>query len=317
MKTVLVEPLNISKDLLEELKRPLEEDGNIFVSYDTKPKDLDEWLDRTRGFDQVILANTKMPDGVIDGNDDLKYINIAFTGFDHVNVKKAKEKNILVSNARGYSDQGVSELVIGMILNIYRKINGTDGKIREGYSSENFMGLELEGKTVGIIGTGNIGHRLSEILRAFGVNLLGYDKEKDQGLVDLGMEYVSLDELLSSSDIVSLHLPLNDENISFMDFDKFKKMKKDSIFINCARGPIVNTKDLVRALEEGEISYCGIDVFDYEPPLKEDYPLLKAKNTLLTPHVAYFTMEAMEKRARIVFKNALSFINGEDIGTLI
>lgn len=317
MKTVLVEPLTISDEELERLSKGLKEAGNEFVAFDTKPESKEEWLERTKDADQIMLANTKMPEEVITENENLKYINIAFTGTDHVPVDLAKSKDIIVSNAAGYSDQGVAELVIGLTINLLRDIKKADWGTRNGMKTADFLGTEIHGKKVGIIGTGKIGLRTAELFKAFGADLYGYNRSESQEAKDLGIKFVSLDELLEVSDIVTIHLPLNDSTRDTIGEAEFKKMKESAILINCARGPIVNTKALVNALKNKEIAGAGIDVFDTEPPFSGDEPILKEDLALLTPHIAFFTKESMEKRAEIVFANARDFLQGREIKTRV
>lgn len=317
MKTVLVEPLTITSDLLDELAQDLQGGDNSFTSYDSKPTSVEEWVSRVGDADQVILANTKMPIEVIEQAPNLKYINIAFTGVDHVPVQAAKDKGILVSNAAGYSDEGVAELVIGLTIDLLRTISEADKGIRKGGKAADYLGKEIAGRTVGIIGTGKIGTRVAEIFKAMGANLFAYNRSESQELKDLGLVFKSLDEVLKESDIITVHLPQNEETKDFITDEHYDLMKDSAILINCARGPIVNTQALAKALNEGKIAGAGIDVFDTEPPLEENHPLFDTPNTVLTPHVAYFTEEAMEKRAHIVFENAVDFLNGKDIKTLV
>lgn len=317
MKTVLVEPLTISGDLLDELSKELQEKDNSFTAFDSKPSSVEEWLERVGDADQVILANTKMPIEVIDQAPNLKYINIAFTGTDHVPVKEAKDKGILVSNAAGYSDEGVAELVIGLTIDLLRTISDTDKAIRKGGKAADFLGKEIAGRTVGIIGTGKIGSRVAEIFKAMGAKLIGYNRSESEELKSLGLEYKSLEDVLKESDIITVHLPQNEETKDFIRGEHYELMKDSAILINCARGPIVNTEALAKALKDGKIAGAGIDVFDTEPPLEEKHPLFDTPNTVLTPHVAYFTEEAMEKRAHIVFENALDFLHGRGVKTLV
>lgn len=317
MKTVLVEPLTISGDLLDELSKELQEKDNSFTAFDSKPSSVEEWLERVGDADQVILANTKMPIEVIDQAPNLKYINIAFTGTDHVPVKEAKDKGILVSNAAGYSDEGVAELVIGLTIDLLRTISDTDKAIRKGGKAADFLGKEIAGRTVGIIGTGKIGSRVAEIFKAMGAKLIGYNRSESEELKSLGLEYKSLEDVLKESDIITVHLPQNEETKDFIRGEHYELMKDSAILINCARGPIVNTEALAKALKDGKIAGAGIDVFDTEPPLEEKHPLFDTPNTVLTPHVAYFTEEAMEKRAHIVFENALDFLHGREVKTLV
>lgn len=317
MKTVLVEPLTISDEELQRLSKDLKDKGHDFVAYDSKPENTDQWLERTKDADQIILANTRMPEEVINENPNLKYINVAFTGTDHVPVDLALSKDIIVSNAAGYSDQGVAELVIGMTINILRDIKKADWGTRNGMKTSDFLGQEIQGKKVGIIGTGKIGLRTAELFKAFGADLYGYNRSESQEAKDLGIEFLSLDDLLEKSDIITIHLPLNESTKDTIGEAEFEKMKETAILINCARGPIVNTKALVDALKNKKIAGAGIDVYDTEPPFTNGEEILDQDLALLTPHIAYFTKESMERRAAIVFENALDFLQGKEIKTRI
>lgn len=313
MKIKLIEPLSIKDDLLESYKKEVEEQGHEFVYYDTKASSEDEFIERASDADILMIANTPLPDSVIEKSENLKLINVAFTGFDHVNVELAKEKGIKVCNASGYSNVSVSELVIGMVLNIYRKINKGDIFTRQGKTHQDYYkGLEIKDKTVGIIGTGNIGLETAKLFKAFGAKLIANSRTEKAEAKELGIEYKSIEDVMTHSDIVSIHLPVNDITKGFISKDLIAMMKKEAILINCARGPIVDNTALAEALNEDRIAYAGIDVFDMEPPIPSDYPLVNSKNTLLTPHIAYLTEEAMVRRAAIAFDNSLSFAKGEE-----
>ncbi|MDD7733253.1 MAG: NAD(P)-dependent oxidoreductase [Firmicutes bacterium] len=313
MRTVLVEPLTISQDIMDSFREALGQNGNSFTAYETKPASTRDWLDRVGDADQVILANSPMPEEVVESAKNLKYINVAFTGLDHIPLAACKAKGIQVSNAAGYSDEGVAELVVGMTISLLRQIKEADRAICRGGKAADFLGGEVAGRTVGIIGTGKIGTRVAQVFQALGARLVGYNRSVHQDLVDMGMDYLSLEDLLRQSDIVTVHLPQNEETRNTITAKELALMKETAILINCARGPIVNSKDLSRALAEGKIAGAGVDVFDREPPLDESEPLLTAPNVLLTPHVAYFTQEAMAKRADIVLKNAQDFLEGRPV----
>ena len=259
-----------------------------------------------------MIANTPLPDCVIEQAENLKLINVAFTGFDHVNVKLAAEKGIKVCNAAGYSNTSVAELVIGMVINIYRMISECDQATRKGKTPAAFYtGMEIKDKTVGIIGTGKIGIETARLFQAFGANVIASSRTEKQDVIDMGIRYVPIETLMKESDIVSLHLAMNEHTRGFIGQDLLQLMKKDAIFINCARGPIVDNQALADLLNAGKIAFAGIDVFDMEPPIPADYPLVQAKNVLLTPHIAFLTKEAMVRRAAIAFDNTLSFARGE------
>lgn len=312
MKTVLVEPLTIGAETLERLSQPLRADGHTFVAYDKKPANTEEWKERIQDAEQVILANTPLPAEALDAAKELKYINVAFTGTDHVPVDAATERDIIVTNAAGYSDQGVAEHVIGLTLSLLRSIPVANDATRHGGRTADFLGQEIAGKTVGIIGTGHIGGRVFELFQAFGATCLGVNRSEKAHLVEQGLTYVPLEECLRRADILTIHLPSTPQTRHYLGAAAFRQMKKSAIIINCARGPIVDNEALAEALRQGEIAGAGIDVFDTEPPLT-DSPLLDVPHTILTPHIAYFTEEAMEKRATRVFQNAARFMRGEEV----
>lgn len=239
----------------------------------------------------------------------MKLIDVAFTGFNHVDMAACEENDIIVENASGYSDDSVAELVIGLTIAVMRKFDQNNKNIFED-ESFNLLGQIIKGKTVGIIGTGKIGTRVVEIFKAFGANILAFNRSEKDQVKNLGAKYVSLEELLKNSDIVSIHLPQNDETIGFIGKDQLDLMKDKAILINCARGPIVDNTYLAKLLNEDKLR-AGIDVFDMEPPLDKDYPLRNAKNVLLTNHVGFFTEEAMKIRCEIVFDNLYKFLDGK------
>lgn len=307
MKTILMEPLNISKELLDILSAPLRDGNNTFTAYDTKPATPEEWIARLGDADQLILANTPMPESVLDAAPNLKYINIAFTGTDHVPVAQAEAEGIQVINAAGYSDEGVAELVLGMTISLLRRLGEADIALRHGGRAADFLGNEIAGRTVGIIGTGRIGKRVAQLFAALGANLIGTNRSEHDDVKALGLQYVPLDKLLRRADIITVHLPSTPETKDFLAAREFAQMKPSAILINCARGPIVNSADLAQALSDGVLAGAAVDVFNQEPPLTDAEPLLHAPNTLLTPHIGYFTREAMIKRAKIVFAHACAW----------
>ncbi len=279
--------------------------GHNFTYYKAKTTDINELIKRSKNQDIVMIANNPYPREVIEQTNNLKLIAVAFAGIDHVDLKACKERNIEVLNCPNYSNVAVSELVIGLTLNLLRKINEADSATRNSQTNSLLIGEELNNKTIGIIGLGKIGNKTANLFNAFGCKVLAYQRKP---INNPNVTQVTLDELLSQSDIISLHIPYNEETYHFIDEDKINMMKKDAILINCARGPVVDNIALAKALNEERIKGAGIDVFDYEPPLNVDYPLLNAKNTILTPHLAYFTKEAMIKRANIEFNNVIEYL---------
>ncbi|MDO4670486.1 MAG: 2-hydroxyacid dehydrogenase [Aerococcus sp.] len=312
MKIGLLEPLRISDQQLEELVQPLKDAGHEFVSYDEKTTDPDELYERSKDLDIVIIANNPYPAEVIQRLDKTKYIDVAFTGVDHVDMEAAKEKEIIVSNAAGYAGRSVPELALALTLGLYRQLIHSDHDTRQGEAFDApIQGQEIAGKTVGIIGTGQLGIATAKLFKAFGAKLIGYSRtEKDEAKA-LGLTYHSLEEVMSESDIISIHLAHTKETEGLISKEQIDRMKSSALLLNVARGPIVDNAALAKALNEGKIAGAGIDVYDQEPPLPDDYPLLTAKHTLLTPHIGFLTDEAMVKRAKVTFENVQAFIDGD------
>lgn len=311
MKIALLEPLRVPEARINELAQPLIDAGHEFTYYPDKTTDPNELYERSKDADIVMIANNPFPAEVIERLENTKFINVAFTGFDHVNSKASKDKGIAIANASGYATTAVAELALGLTLDLFRAITKGNDDIRNANFPGPFQGREIKGKTVGIVGTGHIGLETAKLFKAFGANLIGYNRSEKQEAKELGVELVELDELLQRADIVSVHLPLNDETKHLLNKDNLSLMKDSAVIINVARGPIIDDAALADLLNEGKIAGAGIDVFDGEPPLPADYPLLSAKNAILTPHVGFLSDEAMELRAQIAFENTKAFIDGK------
>ena len=307
-KVVIMESLGISREELDGLKKQFE--GEVRFTEYGKVADIPTLISEAKDADAMIIANMPMPGEVISACNNLKYIDVAFTGLDHVGLDAAREKGITVTNASGYSNEAVAELVIGMAISMLRHIPETQECVRSGGTKDGLVGCELRGKTVGIIGYGNIGSRTGELMHAFGCNILAQSRSVHSDY-PAWVHQVSQEELLRQSDIVVLHCPLNDSTRGMIDYGKLSMMKPTAILINVARGPVTNEDDLARALKEGKIAGAAIDVFTKEPPLPADTQMLSAPNTLLTPHIAFATKESMSLRAEIVFNNLRKWLDGE------
>lgn len=316
MKITILEPLAVKEDQLKNIFKKLTDSGHKLEIYDTIAKDENEQIERMKDTDILVIANSPLGSKAIKSAENLKMIAVAFTGFDHVDMEACKERNILVSNASGYANTAVAELAVGMALDLYRNIISMDEKTRELKTKAGYRFRELKGKKVGIIGTGAIGSETAKLFHAFGCEILAYSNSEKKEILDLGGKYLSLEDLLKESDVISLHLPYNKSTERLIGENEFKLMKNDAIFINCARGQIVDNEALKNALNNDLIGGAGIDVFDKEPPLNEDESLLKAKNILLSPHIGYFTEEAMIKRAEITLKNIEGFLNNKPINVV-
>lgn len=312
MLVKLLEPLNVSDSIIEKLAEPIKQAGHEFVYYNKKTTDSAELAKRSEGADVIMIANNPYPTEVIDQNANLKLINVAFTGVDHVGIGQARNQDVMICNAAGYANQAVAELTIGLVLDVYRRISQGNKEIHADHFPGAFQGSEIKGKTVGLIGTGKIGMMTARLFKAFGAKIVASDQSRRNPEAEaLGIEYMELDDLLAQSDIVSLHIPLLSSTKGLISKEKLELMKESAILINCARGPIVDNDALADALNEGRIAGAGIDVFDMEPPIPGDYKLLQAKNVILTPHVGFLTNEAMELRAKIAFDNTMAFLEGK------
>ena len=314
-KIVIMESLGISAEELAARKAPFEAQGHVFVDY-PKITDPAKLIEEAKDADAMILANMPMPADVLRKCDKLKFIDVAFTGVDHVGLDAAKEKNIAVSNASGYSNEAVSELVIGTTLSLARNLRSVEDRCREGKDKTGLVGWEIKGKTVGIIGLGKIGTRTAELFHAFGATVLAQSRTHHDGIAEY-IEQVTQEELLRRSDIVVLHCPLNDSTRGMINAEKLAMMKPTALLVNVARGPVVVEKDLAAALENGVIAGAAIDVFDKEPPLDTASPILHAPNCLVTPHVAFATQQSMSLRAEIVFDNLAKWMEGHQINTIL
>lgn len=311
MKIAIMESLAVSRDELALRKLPFEKEGHTFAEFD-RTTDIPTLIEQAKDADVMILANMPMPGEVLLACDKLKYIDIAFTGVDHVAMDAAREKGITVSNASGYSNESVAELGIGLAIDLLRNVPQVDARCRALGTKAGLVGRELMGKTVGIVGFGKIGSRSAELFHAFGCKILAHSRSIHKN-APVYVEQVNLASLLERSDIVVLHCPLNDSTRGLINKDALAKMKPSAYLINLARGPVVVSRDLAEALNNGIIAGAAIDVFDKEPPLNADEPLLAAKNTILTPHIAFASEESMSIRAEIVFDNLRHFLDGDPI----
>src|SRR5690625_3133575 len=311
MKIVVLEPLGISGETFNNLTKPLTDSGHELVVYDDGKTDDETLKTRVKDAEILVLANMPLSGEVIDAADNLKYISVAFTGYDHIDLEKCKEKGIQVSNAAGYSTNSVAEITFGLITALLRSMVPLDAITREGGTKDGYRQTDLKGKTLGVLGTGDIGGTVARIGLAYGCNVIAYNRSEKQDLIDQGVEYKSLDEVLKASDIVTLHTPLTDETKHLIDKDKLALMKKSSFLINTAVGPIVDNDALAEALHNGTIAGAGLDRVDMEPPVPADYPILSAPNVVILPHVGYATDEAMVRRAEITFTNIVKWEKGE------
>jgi len=258
----------------------------------------------------------------------LQLIATRSTGYDHIAMDYCAEKGITVSNVPTYGDNTVAEHVFALLLSIARKMPQAIDRTRRGdFSMEGLRGLDLRGKTFGVIGTGSIGQRVIEIARGFGMKVIAFDVSPDDELaVNLGFTYVKQRELLENSDVISLHVPANDQTNNLLSTDEFESMKRGVIILNTARGSVVDTQALLRALSKGKVAGAGLDVLDEEPTIREEAELLRSifrkehhldrlladhvlmhmRNVVVTPHIGFDTEEAVRR----IVETTLANING-------
>ena len=305
MRIAVMEPLGVEQEKFMQIAREAVGNDVEIVCYDTRTTDVEELGRRGRDADIIAIGNLPFPREVLEKCENVKMLAVAFTGLDHVDLKYCEERGIKVQNCAGYATTAVAELTFGLLLDLCRNIGKCDTAARNGGTKAGLIGFELEGRTMGIVGTGAIGARVAKLAAAFGMDVIAYSRTPGKVA---GVRYVSLEELLAQADVVSLHVPLTDETRGMIGAEELALMKKTAVLVNTARGPVVDTKALVDALNSGRIAGAAIDVFDAEPPLDADEPLINAKNTVVTPHVAFATDESMIKRAEIEFRNIAEFI---------
>ncbi|MBD5553086.1 MAG: hydroxyacid dehydrogenase [Desulfovibrio sp.] len=314
MNIVLLEDLGCSKDIVAENVAILQASGHEFKSF-AKTTDIETLKNEVRDADVIMLANMPLPAEVLAAAPNAKFIDVAFTGVDHIPVEDAKKRNIAISNASGYADEAVAELCISLMIQLLRQLPEAARRVRSGGVKAGLSARLIAGKTVGLIGAGAIGKRLARLLKAFGATVITHNRRPvNDPAIDRN---VTLNELLETSDIISLHCPLTKETKGMIGKDQLAKMKKDAILINTARGPVVDNRALADALARGEIAGAACDVFDMEPPLPEDYPLLQAPNAILTPHLAFYSQESLNDRAKIVFDNLHAWLAGKQKNIII
>ena len=304
MKIVFLEPLGLTVEAIERACDNLKKQGHELVVYPDRKPELN--IERAAGADIILESNMPLRKDFFDACPNLKMLSIAFTGLDHIDMDECKRRGIVVMNAAGYSTEAVAEETICMMIGLYRHVIENDKITRSCKGPSIAPGREIAGKTVGIIGMGAIGQRTAALAQAFGCKVIAWNRTPKQ--VD-GVTFVDKETLLKESDIVALHIALNNETRNFLTAKDFAMMKPTAVIVNAARGPVVNTNDLAEALKNGVIAGAALDVYDEEPPLNSDNPLLTAPNTMLLPHIGFATKEAFEARLKIVVNNVMRFIS--------
>lgn len=289
-------------------------DLGIEYDYDSKitPEQLVERIGQYDGL--VIRSRTKVTKEVIDAAANLKVIGRAGVGVDNVDVEAATDRGIIVMNTPSGNNISTAEHSIAMLMSLARKIPFAHASMADGkWDKKSFTGMELFNKTVGIIGLGRIGTIAAKRLNGLGMRVIAFDPFIDPDkMKPMGVEPATIDEIITKSDIITIHAPMTETTRNIINKDSFSKMKKSVLIINCARGGIVNEEDLAQALKDGKIGGAALDVFSTEP-LPENHPLRTAPNCVLTPHVAASTVEAQENVAVDIAKQVVDALAGVQI----
>ena len=304
MKIVFLEPLGLSVERIENECNVLKTLGHEVIVYPDRCPDKN--IERAADADIVVESNMPLRKDFFDACANLKMLSIAFTGLDHIDLHECEKRGIVVNNAAGYSTEAVAEEVICMMIGLYRNVIENDKITRSCEGQAIAPGREIFNKTVGVVGLGAIGQRTAKLAQAFGCKVIAWNRTPKD--ID-GVTLVDKETLLKESDIITLHIALNDETRDFITAKEIELMKPSAVIINAARGPVVNTNDLAEALKNGRIAGAALDVFDTEPPLDINNPLLNLPNTMLMPHVGFATKEAFEQRLSIVIENVERFVN--------
>jgi len=256
----------------------------------------------------IVRSRTKVTKEVIRKGNNLKVIGRVGSGVDNIDIMEAKKKNILVVNSPGANSQAVSELTVALILSFLRKLDKAYPSMKNGlWLKKELTGSELCGKTVGIIGYGNIGKKVEKILKAFGAEVLIYSRS---------YKTKELQEIFQISDIITIHLPLNKDTKGFISDEKLAGMKKTAFLVNTSRGEIIDENALLEMVSEGKIAGCALDVYSKEP-LPIESPWRKLENVILTPHIGASTREALRKGSTTVIEDIVSILKGKQPKNLI
>ncbi|MDA7866588.1 D-2-hydroxyacid dehydrogenase, partial [Verrucomicrobia bacterium] len=272
-------------------------------------------VQRATGAEIVLTNKTPINRAMFDALPDLQYVGVLATGFNIVDTDAARERRIPVTNVPAYGSQSVAQMTFAHILELAQRVGHHAASVRDGgwNRSPDFCFsetplIELEGATIGIVGYGRIGQAVATLARAFGMNVIATQRSGETGHGD-GVEFVLLEDLLTQSDVISLHCPLTPDTQHLINEERLRLMKPTSLLVNTSRGPLVEEVSLAKALNEGKIAGAGVDVLEVEPPRTES-PLFSAKNCYVTPHIAWATHSARSRLMQIAVKNVADFVNG-------
>ncbi len=313
MKIVVLDGYTVNPGDLnwEELKQL----GEVTVYDRTDKNDTDMIAERIGDADIAVINKTPITEQVMERCPQVKMIAVLATGYNVVDCNAAKKRNIPVCNVPAYGTMAVAQYTIALLLAICHHVEHHSRTVHEGRWSSNpdfcywdIPMVALDGKTMGIIGFGNIGQQTGRIAKAMGMNVIAYSRSRSDSGKDIA-KYVPLEELLEKSDVIAIHCPLTKETEGLINKSTIQKMKDGVILLNTARGPVLVEEDVKAALESGKISAAAVDVVSTEP-IKEDNPLYTAPNCIITPHIAWASKECREKIVHITSQNIQGYLNG-------
>ncbi len=301
------EPVVLAGTYLEPRLRQM---GQV-VFYDTRPKDAQGLVERIRDADVVVNIRSSVifSDQVLQQCPKLKLISVYGVGYDNVDTQAASRLGIAVTNTPGYSAIAVSEMTVGLMLAVAKNLARNDRDVRQDRWARGY-GMQLAGKTLGVIGVGDIGRRVVQLGKALGMRVVAWTRNATpERARELGADFVSLEDLLKQSDVVTLHLRLTPETKGFLGRRELELMKPSAILINTARGAIVDEDALIDMLKKGRLAGAGIDVFGTEP-LPPGHPFKQLDNVVLSPHVAAMAPETTLKGLEMAVDNVENFLQG-------
>ena len=291
----------------------LEALGECVVHDRSEPEEV---VERAKDADVVLTNKTVLDRLTLADLPKLQYIGVLATGYNVVDIAATRERGIPVTNVPGYGTPSVAQYTMALILELAHRIGDHSISAKSGdwaktsdFCYWNHPLIELRGLTLGIVGFGQIGSAVADLAMAFGMKVIVHNRSKPVP-VPADIEFVELDALLERSDVVTLHCPLTDENLGFIDAEKLGQMKSTAFLVNTARGPLIDEQALADALEKGEIAGAAVDVVSSEPPTM-DNPLFAAPNCIVTPHIAWATRSARARLMEIAVGNVKAFLNGK------
>lgn len=278
---------------------------------------VDQVVERAIGADILITNKTALPGVVLEKLNRLQFISVLATGYNIIDLEAANRLNISVSNVPGYSSASVAQLTFAFLLEMTHHVQRHSDAVKEGkwsgsadFSFHDFPLIELSGKTIGIIGFGDIGRQVADVATAFGMQVIAHSRTLNDQSHRSNFRWVDLPTVFRESDVLSLHCPLTRDTTGIVNEARLRTMKPSAFLLNTSRGPLVLEQDLAKALNEEWIAGAGIDVLSVEPP-PADNPLLHAKNCLITPHIAWASLEARRRLMAETVENVKAFLKGE------